>query len=165
MKPEIFDTKFKDGSHFRASDSFVRKFLCGVMSCSLRQGTQAAQKLPNDWEDKCEHSFLRKVYVIKEHDIPIELYINSDQTQVVYAPGNRMMWSPIGAKQVAIVGVDEKQAFTLMVSIATDGTLLPFQAIYMGSTKVSLPNPAAKNYSGLLKAGTKLKASGTKTYC
>ena len=164
MKPEIFEVKFKDGSHFRASDNFVRKFLRCVMSWSLRQGTKAAQKLPNDWEDKCERSFFRKAYVIKEHDIPIELHINSDQTQVVYAPGNRMTWSPIGAKQVAIVGVDEKRAFTLMVSVAADGTLLPFQAIYMGSTKASLPNPAATNYSDLQQAGFKLEASGTKTY-
>ena len=75
-----------------------------------------------------------------------------------------MTWSPIGAKQIAIVGMDEKRAFMLMVSMAADGTLLPLQAIYMGSTKASLPNPAATNYSDLQQAGFKLEASGTKTY-
>ena len=51
-----------------------------------------------------------------------------------------------------------------MVSVAADGTLLPFQAIYMGSTKQSLPTPKATNYDDLLKAGFKLETSGTKTY-
>ncbi|KAH9955392.1 hypothetical protein BGW80DRAFT_1188759, partial [Lactifluus volemus] len=46
MKPDILEQKFKDGSTFRASDSFVRKFLHGLLSWSLRKATQAAQKLP-----------------------------------------------------------------------------------------------------------------------
>lgn len=75
-----------------------------------------------------------------------------------------MTWSPIGAKQIAIVGMDEKRAFMLMVSMAADGTLLPLQAIYMGSTKASLPNPAATNYNDSLQAGFKLETMGTKTY-
>ena len=45
-----------------------------------------------------------------------------------------------GAKQVAVVGIEEKRAFTLMVSVAADGTILLFQAIYQGSTRNSLPS-------------------------
>lgn len=56
-KPTIFDLKFKDGSKFRASDSFVQAFLHGQMSWSIRAATQAAQKHPTDWEDQCERSF------------------------------------------------------------------------------------------------------------
>jgi hypothetical protein len=164
LKPIIFEHKFKDGSRFRVSDSFVRKFLHGVMSWSIRQATQAAQKLPKNWEDQCEKSFFRKAYSIKEMDIPIELYVNSDQTQVVYAPGNRMTWTSTGSKQVAIVGMDEKRAFTLMVSVAADGTLLPFQAIYQGLTKLSLPKADSPNYDEAIEAGFKLEFSGTKTY-
>jgi hypothetical protein len=164
LKPIIFEHKFKDGSRFRVSDSFVQKFLHGVMSWSIRQATQAAQKLPKNWEDQCEKSFFRKAYSIKEMDIPIELYVNSDQTQVVYAPGNRMTWTSTGSKQVAIVGMDEKRAFTLMVSVAADGTLLPFQAIYQGLTKLSLPKADSPNYDEAIEAGFKLEFSGTKTY-
>jgi hypothetical protein len=139
LNPGIFDQKFKDSSTFRALDSFVRKFLHGLLSWSLRKGTQAAQKLPEDWEDQCARSFLHKAYSIKEEDIPIVLYVNSDQTQILYAPGNRMTWNQTGSKQVAVVGMDEKQAFTLLVSVAADGTILPFQAIYQGKMKLSLP--------------------------
>lgn len=79
MKPEIFDQKFKDGSTFCASDSFVWKFLHGVLSWHLQKATQAAQKLPKDWEDQCEQSFFCKAYSIKENDAHPRLYMNSDQ--------------------------------------------------------------------------------------
>ncbi len=80
MKSAIFEQKFKDGSMFRASDSFVQKFLHGSLSWSIRKATQATQKLPKDWEDQCEQSFFCKVYIIKEHDISAKLHANSDQT-------------------------------------------------------------------------------------
>ncbi|KIJ90508.1 hypothetical protein K443DRAFT_49010, partial [Laccaria amethystina LaAM-08-1] len=134
------------------------------LSWSVRKATQAAQKLPKDWEDQCERSFFRKVHAIKEEDIPAELYVNSDQTQIVYAPGNRMTWTQTGSKQVAVVGMDEKRAFTLLVSVAADGTILPFQAVYQGKTKLSLPVATSPNYNNAMKAGFKLEFSGTKTY-
>ncbi|KIK77063.1 hypothetical protein PAXRUDRAFT_63046, partial [Paxillus rubicundulus Ve08.2h10] len=71
-------------------------------------------------------------YGIKEHDIPSSLYVNSDQTQVVYAQGSNLTWAPTGAKQVSTVGNEEKHAFTIVVSIANDSTMLPLQAIYAG---------------------------------
>ncbi|KAF8800178.1 hypothetical protein BYT27DRAFT_7038673, partial [Phlegmacium glaucopus] len=131
---------------------------------SERKATRAAQKLPQDWEDKCENSFLRKAYSIKEYDIPSGLYVNSDQTQVVYAPGDKMTYAPIGAKQVALVGGEEKRAFTVMVSVANDGTLLPFQAIYEGKTHVSCPSKSAPHYDDMISAGMLLEFSGTQTY-
>jgi hypothetical protein len=164
MDPSIFDKKFRDGSTFRVSDSFVHKFLHAQLSWSLRKATQAAQKCPKDWEDQCERSFFRKAYKIKEEDIPAVLYVNSDQTQIIYAPGNRMTWTETGSKQVAVIGVDEKRAFTLMVSVAADGTVLPFQAIYQNKTKLSLPAATSPSYDDVIKAGFKFEFSGTKTY-
>ncbi|KAJ7360930.1 hypothetical protein DFH08DRAFT_633482, partial [Mycena albidolilacea] len=46
--PELFEHKFKDGSHFRVSDSFCKKFLDKTLAWSIRKGTKAAQKLPAD---------------------------------------------------------------------------------------------------------------------
>jgi hypothetical protein len=140
MKPNIFGHKFKDGSSFRVSESFARNFLHEILSWSLRKATQAAQKLPKDWQKQCIRSFFRKAYVIKEHDIPIYLFINFDQTQVIYVPGNRMTWSQTGAKQVGMVGMDEKRAFTLVVGVSADGSLLLFQAVFVGKTKASVPS-------------------------
>ena len=64
-----------------------------------------------------------------------------------------------------MVGKDEKRAFTLMVGISMSGEVLPFQAVYAGKTKGSLPTSNAPNYS---KATEKLKfrfeSSGNDTY-
>lgn len=82
---------------------------------------------------------MRKAYQIKEHDIPAPLYINSYQTNAIYVPGDKMTWAKKGSKQVTLVGSEEKRAFTVMVSVTSDGKLLPFQAIYQEKSKVSCP--------------------------
>ncbi|KAG6850242.1 hypothetical protein C0991_010546, partial [Blastosporella zonata] len=115
VDPSLLKKEFRDGSTFQASDSFMRKWLQSAMGWSLRKSTRAARKLPQDWEDKCQKSIFRKAYIIKEFDIPIELFVNSDQTQAQYAPGDKMTWVSIGAKQVSIVGGEEKRAFTVLV--------------------------------------------------
>ena len=164
MNPEILETMFKDGSRFHASDSFIRSWLHKALEWSYRKVTRAAQKLPENWEDQCERSVLRKAYIIKEHNIPAELYVNSDQTQVTYAPGDKMTWAETGAKQVSLTNTDEKRAFTVMVSVMSDGALLPFQAIYQGKTSRSCPSPSSPHYQDVLDTGFQLVCSGTDTY-
>ncbi len=134
------------------------------MGFSRHKGTQAAQKKPSNWEDQYEQSFFRKVYIIKEEDIPSALVANSDQTMVVYAPGDKLTWAETGSKQVPIVGSEEKRAFTALLSVANDGTLLPIQAIYAGKTFRSTPSPSSPNYSDLISTGSILQESGTATY-
>ncbi len=162
--PEIFDKQFHDGSCFKASDSFVCSWLHDALYWSPRKATRAAHKLPEDWENQCTKSFFRKAYSIKLEDIPPALFVNSDQTQVTYAPGDKMTWAATGSKQVSLVGMKEKRAFTMMVSVAADGTLLPFQAIYAGKGSRSLPKSSSPCFSDAVKAGFKFTPSGTKTY-
>jgi hypothetical protein len=140
MRPEILQAKFGDGSTFKASDTFVRCWVRRHLNWTERKATRAAQKLPVNWEEVCNKSRLRKAYSIKEFDITAKLYVNSDQTQGVYAPGDKMTYAETGAKQVSLVGGDEKRAFTIMVSVASNGTLLPFQAIFEGKTELSCPS-------------------------
>ena len=164
QEPDILSRTFGDGSRFKVSESFVRNLLRELMGWSMRCATRAAQKLPKDWEDQCERSFFRKAYIIKEQDIPPPLYVNSDQAQMVYAPGNRMTWAPMGSKQVSLVGVDGKRAFTLLVSVSADGSLLPFQAIYSGMSDLSCPSTNAPHYADCQNLGFHFDFSGTKTY-
>ena len=110
------------------------------MGWSRRKGTRAAQKLPADWEDKCEKAAVRKAYLLKEYNIPEELFANLDQTQHLYAAGERLTYAETGAKQVSVIGGDEKRAFTIMVTITSAGLMLPFQAIYVGKTDRSCPH-------------------------
>lgn len=162
--PEILQKTFSDGSTFKASESFVRKFLHTTMNWSRRKGTQAAQKLPENWEDQCVRSCIRKAYIIKEEDIPPSLFANTDQTQGVYAPGDKMTWAASGSKQVPLHGADEKRAFTVLVSVVSNGTVLPMQAVYSGLTDRSCPSPKSPNYDNLVNGGFLLEESKTKTY-
>jgi len=52
----------------------------------------------------------------------------------------------------------------MMVSIANNGTLLPFQAIYGGQSKCLCPSKSVPYYDDVLQAGMWLEYSGTKTY-
>ncbi|KAF9555305.1 hypothetical protein CPC08DRAFT_617115, partial [Agrocybe pediades] len=130
----------------------------------IRKATRAARKIPDNWEDLCERSTIRKAHLIKEYDIPSRLYVNSDQTQVVYAPGNKLTYAKIGCQQVSLVGGDEKRAFTVMVSVSNDGLLLPFQAIYEGKTLASIPSATSPHYNDIISTGALLEFSGTSTY-
>ena len=152
-KPELFEQTFRDGSTFRVSNSYCRKFLHGTMQWSERKGMKAAQKLPNNWEDVCEHAFLRRAHTIKEEDIPVYLMVNSDQTGVVYGPGSKLTWAPRGSRQVSLIGTDKKQAFTALLSISANGYVLPIQAVFGGLTDKSCPTPAAPHYADCIKAG------------
>jgi hypothetical protein len=58
-KPKLFEKTFRDGSTFRVSDTYCRKFLHDTLQWSEQKATKAAQKQPNDWEDVCERAFLR----------------------------------------------------------------------------------------------------------
>ncbi|KAF4617264.1 hypothetical protein D9613_005664 [Agrocybe pediades] len=164
MKPEMLEARFSDGSTFKASDSFVRAWVKHQLNWVQRKATRAAQKIPDNWEDLCERSTIRKIHLIKEYDIPSRLYVNSDQTQVVYAPGNKLTYADSGSKQVSLVGGDEKRAFTVMVSVSNDGLLLPFQAIYEGKTLASTPSATSPHYNDLINTGALLEFSGTTTY-
>ncbi|KAG6914641.1 hypothetical protein DXG01_016182 [Tephrocybe rancida] len=147
MKPEILKEQFADGSTFCASDSFLRKWLCCAIGWSLRKGTQAAHK-----------------FEIKEEDVPPELLVNSDQTQAVFAPGDKMTWAETGAKQVSVISGDEKRVFTVLVSVSCSGAVLPLQAIYTGRTVRSTPSKDSACYNDVVHDGFLLKCSGTSTY-
>jgi hypothetical protein len=141
--PEIFLQEFKDGSKFQVSDSFCRKFLHKTLAWSMQKGTKAAQKLPVNAEEQCENAFLRRAWLIKEHSIPAEFVINADQTGVVYLPGSRMTWAPIGSKQVSMIGNEEKRAFTTLLAINAAVGRLPIQCVYEGRTNKSTPKKSA----------------------
>ncbi|KAF8144898.1 hypothetical protein K438DRAFT_1497667, partial [Mycena galopus ATCC 62051] len=130
---------------------------------STRCPTNTAQKLPN-WEDLCEKSFFRIAYAVKEHDIPAGLIVNADQTQIIHAPGTGLTWAEKGAKQVSVVGMEEKRAFTTMVALSIDGTLLDSQLIYQGSTPRSRPDSHARGYHQLADVGCKFVSLCTDTY-
>lgn len=164
MQPPILQTRFHNSFIFHVSNTYVQKWMYDALLWSRRKATRAAHKLPECWEAICEQSLLWKAFSIKEHNIPPGLLVNSDQTQVVYAPGDGMTYAETGSKQINSTDVDEKRVITVMVSVACDGFLLPFQAIYQGMTDRSCPSISAPLYDEAKTLGFVFEASMSKTY-
>ncbi|KAJ7472583.1 hypothetical protein FB451DRAFT_990422, partial [Mycena latifolia] len=131
--PELFQrTVGSDGSQFRCSESFVRRYLRNTLGWSERRATKAAQKLPANHQKLIDDAFLREASIIRDYAVPAALRVNTDQTQLVYQQGCDSTWNKRGTKQVATVGQEEKRAFTLVPSISASGVLLPMQAVFSG---------------------------------
>ncbi|KAI9448652.1 hypothetical protein F5148DRAFT_988066, partial [Russula earlei] len=58
MKPSILKLPYHDGSTFKSSDDFVRQWVQRHLNWTERKATHSTQKIPVNWEDKCEKSFL-----------------------------------------------------------------------------------------------------------
>ena len=162
--PELFTNLQSDGTCFKCSDAFVKKFLHKSMGWSERRATKAAQKLPTNHEEILTHAFLREAYVVRDHAVPADLRVNTDQTQMVYQQGTQRTWNESGAKQVSTIGQEEKRAFTLVPSISASGVVLPMQAIFMGKTSQSCPSRNAPSYAEAQKLGFRMLPSKTSTY-
>ena len=111
-----------------------------------------------------QEAYHRIAYGIKEEDIPPQLLVNTDQTQVIYAQGSKLKWAQTYSHQVTIIGKDEKHAFTIVVSVLQSDKLLPFQAIYQGYSSRSCPSESAPDYDVAAAAGFRFEFSKTKTY-
>jgi DDE superfamily endonuclease len=162
--PHLFTQTMSDGTNFKCSEAFVRKYLRNTMNWSERRSTRAAQKLPENLMSILLNAFLREAYVIRDYAIPAALRVNTDQTQTVYQQGTKTTWNPKGAKQVGVVGEDEKRAFTLVPSISASGRLLAMQAIYLGKSEASCPRKGAPHYDEAMNLGFKIKFSNTNNY-
>ncbi|KAG8780155.1 hypothetical protein FRC12_023375 [Ceratobasidium sp. 428] len=134
-----------DNPKFKCSRKFVRRILADKLDWSWRAVTQAAQKLPDDWEQQCLDFAHWLTWNITMNKIPPELVINADQTGVSYLGTGARTWELKGSSQVSAVGQGEKRQFTLMVAATAAGKLLPLQAIYKGKTSNSLPSKAARD--------------------
>ena len=162
--PDIFTLPSRDGSVFRCSDIFVRKFLKRALGWTMRRSTRAGQKTPTNADVILTNAFLRAAYVVKHEDIHSALIANSDQTQVTLQQGCNMTYAPTGSKQVVTVGSEEKRAITVLVTLTNDGVVLPFQTIYKGSTAGSRPSQNSRSMAEALGAGFLFESSKTSTY-
>lgn len=157
--PELFE----DGT-FRVSDGFVYKFIEVIMDWSHRMPTKAAQKLPQNADELTFASVMRLCLAIRDNTITAALRVNSDQTNVIYQGGSRFTYNQRGAKQVAVVGEEEKRAFTVFVGVSASGVALPFQVIFKGKSRESLPRRSSPLYDEAVEIGMRFEFSNTDTY-
>jgi len=113
------------------------------MDWTIRKGTRAAAHIPANVTELCERTFFRIVHLIINYKIPPELLINMDQTGVIIFMTSNTTYEQKGSRQVDIVGKDEKRAYTLCVASTPAGDILPFQQVWSGKTRQSLPSANA----------------------
>ncbi|KAF6752496.1 hypothetical protein DFP72DRAFT_991082 [Ephemerocybe angulata] len=136
MAPELLAEKQFIG----LLSTFIRNLLEQEFGWSWRSGTRAAHKVPLNWEDKCEDMFLRMVYYMRTGGIPPEAVVNADQMGLCLMPVGNQTWAPRGARQVDVVGKEEKRQLTVMVATSCTGEILPMQCIWTGKTPAALPS-------------------------
>jgi hypothetical protein len=153
--PDLLSTvALSDGSLFKCSDAFVRKFLYVHLRYRPRAGTRAVQKLLANYEDQCRKSFLRIAYTTYHRRITHACFrVNIDQTQVVVQDTGASTFEEEGAKQVDITGKEEKRAWTAVVGVSASGNPLPLQIIMKGATSASLPRADAPGMAEALRRG------------
>jgi hypothetical protein len=78
--------------------------------------------------------------------------------------GGNLTFEVVGSKQVPVLGLEEKRAFTLVVTIAGSGDLLPFQTVFQGKTNQSVPRNNAALILEAREIGFRFEPSGTGTY-
>ncbi|KAG6877107.1 hypothetical protein C0992_010825 [Termitomyces sp. T32_za158] len=148
---------------FKCSEQFVRAFLQTVMYWSPRKATRAASHLPEDAPEQCERTFFRLVYAMKWQNIPAQLLINVDQLGNYLLPNLTYTWHDTGAKQVDSNTKDEKRAYTLLVASTPTGEFLPFQQVWSGKTKNSLPRETALRMNEAQKYGMHFTVANSQT--
>jgi hypothetical protein len=162
--PEVFAKRAKDGSYFRCTDSWVKKFLHENLRWTFRRATRAAQKLPANLDHVLRENFLRLALTFRngviEHAV---FFVNADQTYFHMQPTSTSTFEEVGSKQVSVLGKEEKRAATMLVA-ATPKGLLPMHLIYGGKTKASLPRKGCIGLQEALDLGFLIDFSGTDSY-
>ena len=85
-----------EGTHsttFRVSYEWTKNFVKSELNWSYRASTTAVGKLPKDFEEQGKAMAQRCAYLVKVHNIPKELVVNSDQTGIHLVPtGGSKTW-------------------------------------------------------------------------
>ena len=76
---------------------------------------------------------------VSDHDVPLELVLNLDQTPLSYVSPGKYKFDLKGSKTVPIKSVDNKRQITATFTVTASGSFLPIQFIHRGKTKRSIP--------------------------
>jgi hypothetical protein len=137
-EPQLLQNYSNNG--FRVGLDWTRTFLKMELNWSYRASTTSAGKLPSDHEEQGKKMAQRCAYLVKIHNIPQSLVVNTDQTRIHLVPtrGSRT-WEEKNSKFVRIHGIGDKRQITVAASSAANGQVFHFQVIFQGLTSRTLP--------------------------
>ncbi|KAG5633951.1 hypothetical protein H0H81_004242 [Sphagnurus paluster] len=87
-----------------------------------------------------------------------------DQTGILILLMHLKTYHNKGACQVDLAAKDKKHAYTVCVATSADGDILPFQQIWSGKTKASLPSASAPGYPEAIELGIKFTMASSSSH-
>ena len=127
------------GGHLELTEDWARHLL-NSMEWVKRKGTTGKVKPSEKFLQEEKFSYQREISrIILNHDIPLDLVLNLDQTHLSYASPGKYTFCLKGTATVPIKGVDDKRQITATFTVSASGVFLPIQLIYQGKTKRCFP--------------------------
>ena len=127
------------GESLELTEGWARSILKS-MDWVKRKGATGKVEPCSKFLEEEKFTFQRAVAkAVSDHDIPMEVVLNLDQTPLSYVSPGKYTFDLKGSKIVPIKGVDDKRQITATFTASASGSFLPIQRIYSGKTKSSLP--------------------------
>ena len=127
------------GGDLELTEDWARHLLKS-MEWVKRKGTTGKVEPSEKFLDEEKFTFQREISkVVTDHDIPLDLVLNLDQTPLSYVSPGKYTFCMKGSTTVPIKGVDDKRQITATFTVSASGVFLPIQLIYQGKTKRCLP--------------------------
>ena len=127
---------FENGGPITLTTNWAKSLLFRL-NFVKRRGSSTAKVSVQNFEELKEQFIADIKAVVDMEDIPRELIFNWDHTGISIVPSWTMELK--GSKRVEIVGINDKRQITAVFCGTAKGHFLPFQLIYQGKTKASLP--------------------------
>ena len=129
----------------------------------LRVCTTKMRELPVDFEAKKATYMRIGAELIHRYNVPPELVINGDETEVLLVNRARTTRSAQGVKRVKILGMgDDKAQITTTIFVTESGDVLPYQMIFSGKTVRC--HPSSRKPDDCLWTHTESHWQSVKTY-
>eukprot|EP00981_Chlorochromonas_danica_P000764 scaffold181_cov216-Ochromonas_danica.AAC.2 len=98
--------------------------------------TTKAREEPADYKEKKEVYIAVGARLVHEYDVPNELIIGVDETNVMFVSKAKYTFAEDGAKKVRSVGMgdNDKAQITVTLGVTAAGEVLPAQMIFGGKT-------------------------------
>ena len=124
------------GGHLELTEDWARHLLKSMEWVKRKGSTGKVEPSENFLQEVYQREISR---IILNHDNPLDLVLNLDQTPLSYVSPGKYTFCLKGTTTVPIGGVDDKRQITGTVTFSSSGVFLPTQLIYQGKTKRCLP--------------------------
>ena len=139
VKANEADLLKEHGGHLELTEDWVRHLLKS-MEWVKRKGTTGKVEPSEKFLQEEKFSYQREISrIILNHDIPLDLVLNLDQTPLSYVSLGKYTFCLKGTTIVPIKGVDDKRQITATFTVSASGVFLLIQLICQGKTKRCLP--------------------------